>query len=348
MKDARLSGAVPVIDLHLHSEAAARINALLAEAGRAEQVDWSAVQDRMAEMPRGVARMGLMNGSLDVPFLAKHDRDPRIFEARVETMLRNSAAAGAWLVEARFGSATLAVRPDLVRVFRAAESTVVCEYPEFAAEAVLTVDFRRVTNDGRGRRLLERILEARAGGLAGVDFHPDPYVTAADWTTAHRWAGVLSDAGLGITAHAGDFSLANFAPALDTPGLTRLNDAVAAARDNASIKRLARSGTTIECTITGSALLGSVRCAESHPFLELHRAGVKVSLGSDNPLRMTTSIAEEYARAAALGASVADLACFGRNAIAAAFTSERRRWAMYRRAIEAGAPPATGGGSHRW
>jgi adenosine deaminase len=325
---------VPVLDLHLHSEAAPRIHRLLVGRGEAEPVDWRSVSARaISDMPPGPGRLAVMDAAIDTAKLAQNDHDPEVFVARTEEMLRESAASGAWLAEARFGSATLVVRPDLVALFRKAEELVRADFPDFLAEPVLTVDFTRITDDGRGQRLLDRILNA---GLSGVDLHPHPYVEAADWSHAWRWAAELASAGLGITAHAGDFGTDNLALALDTPGLRRLSDAVCSYRDAVLRHRIITKGVVVECTISGSSMLGAVTSARQHPALRLSDAGVRVVLGSDDPVRMGTSIAREYDAARALGASEATLASWGRDAIEAAFTTPDRRRVLRLRAKRTG------------
>lgn len=322
---------VPMLDLHLHAEAAPRIHRLLVERGEAEPIDWRSVTARaIRDMPPGPGRLAVMNEVIETAGLAQHDRDPDIFLARIEDMLRESAASGAWLAEARFGSATLAVQPDLVALFRRTEELVRADFPDFLAEPVLTIDFARITDDNRGYRLLDRILNA---GLSGVDLHPRPYVEAADWTHAWRWAAELEAAGLGITAHAGDFGTDNLAMALDTPGLRRVSDAVRSHRDAVLRHRIVARGVVVECTISGSAILGAVPSACQHPALSLSDAGVRVVLGSDDPVRMGTSIAGEYDAARGLGASEATLAKWGRDAIEAAFTTPDRRRALRLRAM---------------
>lgn len=325
---------LPILDLHLHAEAAARIHRLLANRGEAEPIDWrSATARAIADQPPGPGRLAALNEVIDTASLARNDRDPEVFLARTEDMLRESAAAGAWLTEARFGSATLAVRPDLVALFRRAEQLVRADFPDFLAEPVLTVDFAQITDDDRGHRLLDRVLNA---GLSGVDLHPRPYVEAADWTHAWRWAAELTAAGLGITAHAGDFGTDNLALALDTPGLLRVSDAVRCSRDAMLCHRIVAQGVVVECTISGSAVLGAVPSAREHPAVRLSEAGVRVVLGSDDPVRMGTSIAGEYQAARELGATGATLANWGRDAINAAFTTPDRQRALRLRAHGAG------------
>jgi hypothetical protein len=63
-------------------------------------------------------------------------------------------------------------------------------------------------------------------------------------------------------------------------------------------------------------------------LLRLVEAGVPVTLATDNPIQLSTTIEQEYTVAAGLGLSDAQLADVTRNAIRAAFTSDERKSAM--------------------
>ena len=170
--------------------------------------------------------------------------------------------------------------------------------------------------------MLEACLQLVAEGLSGVGFLPDPYDEPADWTEAHRWASELHEAGLGITAHAGEFGSEHLAPAIECPGLTRLGHA----GDDASLlQRIADAGITVECRLTSNALLGAVPSLAEHPLGRFREAGVRVALGTDDPVRMATTIEREYELARSLGLSDTELLGLTRNAVEAAFTSDERR-----------------------
>ena len=64
----------------------------------------------------------------------------------------------------------------------------------------------------------------------------------------------------------------------------------------------------------------------SHPFDRLRRAGVKVTLSSDDPPHFGSSVGREYALAAnAWGYSAAELTEITRTSIEAAFVDEPTR-----------------------
>ena len=85
------------------------------------------------------------------------------------------------------------------------------------------------------------------------------------------------------------------------------------------------AGVTVECCLTSNMVLGAVPDLDVHPIHALVDAGVPVTLNSDNPMRMGTSIGREYELARGLGFSEGDLVSFTRNAVAASFTTEARR-----------------------
>ncbi|MGH2561301.1 MAG: hypothetical protein ACRDJH_19705 [Thermomicrobiales bacterium] len=326
--------ALPKADLHLHQEGKARVDRLVARRQGREAYDWCAWARRvLAETPPGMGRLGAVyvpDDALDLD--GASDDDPDLFIARVADTLEEGAADGAVLIEVRFGITLAGSPPDFMPLFREAERRVQARYPRLRAEAV---GFLHVADDpglvAEAERWLEACLAAAREGLGGVDFRVDPYDTEADpalWGIAHRLAARAADAGLGVTVHAGEFSTANLAAALRTPGLRRLGHAVYAAADQALLAEIARRGVTVECSLSCNVILGAAPSYEDHPIRRFVDVGVPVTLNTDLPLHACTTIGREYAIAAALGFSPADLLGFTRNAVRASFASEARRTAL--------------------
>ena len=227
------------------------------------------------------------------------------------------------LVEVRFGVGA-GLGPRHMSLFREAERRVRKKYPHLYAEAIAVIRVPAV----RGPAAFETILSARDQGLAGIDFIPAPYDSEADWTEAYVWAERAVEAGLGITVHAGEFSTANIEAALRLPGIKRIGHGVYAAATAELLKRLADSGVTVECCLTSNVVLGAVLSLDEHPIRSFIQAGVPVTLSTDNPLRLCTTIGREYDQAAALGFGTDDLLSFTRQGILASFTSEERKSAL--------------------
>ena len=91
---------------------------------------------------------------------------------------------------------------------------------------------------------------------------------------------------------------------------------------------MARSGVTVEFSLSCNVVLGAVPSYEAHPIRRFVEHGIPVTLNTDNPVRIATTIGREYAIAAALGFSPADLLACTRNAIRASFTTAERRAAL--------------------
>jgi adenosine deaminase len=284
----------------------------------------------MAERPPGLDRLGGVYEPDDELDLTGVQRShPDTFVARVADVLSEAAADGAVLAQVRFGPTDAPPWPELMPLFREAERRVRTRFPTFRAEAIGYV--LMATEPARLQQAedrLEAILAASALGLAGVDFSTDPYDTEANsalWAVISRWAERAAAAGLGITVHAGEFSPANLAAALRVPGLGRLGHAVHAAHDPQLLHQLVRSGATVECSLSSNVVLGAVPSYEAHPIRRFAENGIPVTLNTDLPVHVCTTIGREYAVVAALGFSPAELLAFTRNAVRASFAPAEDR-----------------------
>ena len=276
-------------------------------------------------MPPGMARLEAIKGELEVDDLVTLAKDH--FVQWVADAMCDAAREGAVLVEVRFG-AEWVKWPDLMPRFREAERQVQGSYPDFCAE-VIASGVRTTQPD-----VVDACMEAREAGLAGIDLFPAPYEREADpaeWKKLYSWAERAAGVGLGITVHAGEFSPANIRSALRVPGVTRLGHAVHAAFDTALLDEMAEAGVTVECCLTSNVVLGSVPSLKDHPIRTFIDAGIPVTLSSDDPVSLNTTIGKEYELAAGLGFDAPDLLSFTRNGIASSFTSSERKTALLSR-----------------
>ena len=85
--------------------------------------------------------------------------------------------------------------------------------------------------------------------------------------------------------------------------VTRIGHGVRAIEDPALVEELARARIVLECCPTSNVVLGLFPSYEEHPLPRLADAGVKVTLGSDDPPYFGASIGGEYAIAASASAS---------------------------------------------
>jgi adenosine deaminase len=157
-----------------------------------------------------------------------------------------------------------------------------------------------------------------AGDEAG--YPPGPFAEAY---------AIAAGAGLGCSVHAGEWAGAeSVRGALELP-VTRIGHGVRAIEDPALVAELAERGVVLECCPTSNVVLGVFESYEAHPLPALRDAGVRVTLGSDDPPYFGASIGGEYAVARErFGWDDADLLAITRTAIEASFAEPELRAAL--------------------
>jgi adenosine deaminase len=161
---------------------------------------------------------------------------------------------------------------------------------------------------------------------------PHPYVVgfsmagdeenypAGDYAEAFE---IAAAAGLGCTVHAGEWAGAHSVRAALQLPVTRIAHGVRSIEDPALVAELAERGIVLECCPTSNVVLGAFESYEEHPLPRLRAAGVKITLGSDDPPYFGASIGGEYAVCAErFGFDDADLLEITRTALTAAFCDE--------------------------
>jgi adenosine deaminase len=134
---------------------------------------------------------------------------------------------------------------------------------------------------------------------------------------------IAAGAGLGCTVHAGEWAGAHSVrAALELP-VTRIGHGVRAIEDPALVQELAEREVVLECCPTSNVVLNAFPSYEEHPLPRLRAAGVKVTLGSDDPPYFGASIGGEYAVCSEhFGYDDETLREITRTAIEAAFCEE--------------------------
>lgn len=130
--------------------------------------------------------------------------------------------------------------------------------------------------------------------------------------------------GLAPVVHAGEAGGPDsVAEALRWLGPRRIAHGVGAASDPALVRRLVRAGVALDVCLTSNDATGAVPLARS-PVLSLLRAGVAVTLSTDDPGLFGTTLLAEYRKLARLGATPRELVAVARNGFRAAFAPSRR------------------------
>ncbi|THV37626.1 adenosine deaminase family protein [Glycomyces buryatensis] len=308
---------IPKVDLHVHQESSPRLDRVLSRSTPREPFDWQSWSaDMIARTPPGIERLRELASVHPVP--QELDQDPELFIARHVDLFSEAASDGAVLVEVRCGRKSVR-RPDFIPLFREAERRVRMHHPHFHAEPVMM--FKLWYGEHETESLMSECLRL-AGGVAGIDFVYEPYDREADWSLAYRVADRLSSEGFGITAHVGEFSTANIRSALKMPGLSRIGHGLQAAESPELLNLIGESGILVECCLTSNVKLGAVRELEDHPIRRMMDLGIRVGLGTDDPVQLCTTIGAEYARAGDLGLGDAELLRVSTDAVQASFLPE--------------------------
>jgi adenosine deaminase len=117
-------------------------------------------------------------------------------------------------------------------------------------------------------------------------FPPGPFARAYE---------IAAGSGLGCSVHAGEHAGAESVRAALALPVTRMSHGVRAIEDPALVAELADRGIVLEVCPSSNVSLGLFGSYEDHPLGALRDAGVRVTLGSDDPPYFGCSIGSEYA-----------------------------------------------------
>jgi adenosine deaminase/aminodeoxyfutalosine deaminase len=117
---------------------------------------------------------------------------------------------------------------------------------------------------------------------------------AREFREAYRYA---KDAGLRLTAHAGETDGPWSIRAALEIGAERIGHGIRAIEDPELMRRLREEQIPLEVSITSNVKTGAVRSLEDHPVKKLFDAGVPITLNTDDPGVFETDLTAEYALA---------------------------------------------------
>jgi adenosine deaminase len=310
--------AVPKVELHCHIEGAAPPR-LVRQLADQHGVDVSEVIDGK----------GQYVWSDFTSFLKAYDTASSVFKTPAdyallaETYFRMLAAEGAIYGE-------IFISPDHAQ----AAGLSYRSYVEGLAAGIerakidTTIDGRMIAIGVRhfGTASVERVVKEVIGnphplvtgfGLAGDERSGHP----ANFAKAFRMA---ADAGLGTTAHAGEFGgPESITAALEFLRVKRLGHGVRAIEDRDLVKRLVDEDVVLEVCPGSNIALGVYSVLRFHPVNMLWKEGVKITLNSDDPPFFGTTLGKEYSSVSeTFGWTRDDQMEISRTAIMAAFCDD--------------------------
>jgi adenosine deaminase len=230
-------------------------------------------------------------------------------------------------LHARAGLSPDAVIEAVLAGFEEGNARVAASSPgeRVSAKVIVTLLEGMDEEDAAG---LVALAARHAGGVAGIDLAGDEALfEAARYGRAFRRA---RDAGLGLTAHAGEGRDAEHVRrAVTELGVSRIGHGVAAARDPSVAALLAERGVTVEACISSNVHTGVVDSVERHPLRTLLARGVRAALATDNRFFSSTTLSREYDLARErLGVTAAETETLVLAGARAAFLPENEKAAL--------------------
>ncbi len=314
-----VSAPYPKIELHVHLEATVRPERLL-EFGRRNDVKLPA---RSAEGLRRFCRFRSFDDFIRVWIkttrVLRHGRD---FRQVAVDYAADLAAQGCFYAEALFSpSEPVARGTPWQEVFEGYCDGADEARERYGVDLRFTPDITRDFAPEIGERLAGWAVRFRERGVAGVSlggsearFPPAPFARAF---------AVAREGGLKAAPHAGETAgPASIRSALDDLHADRLRHGVRAVEDPALLGELAGRGIVCDVTPVSNVRTGVVDSLEHHPLPAMLAAGVRCSIGSDDPVLMDTSLSADCAAAVRLGHTPRGMY---EDAVAGAFCDEQTR-----------------------
>lgn len=108
---------------------------------------------------------------------------------------------------------------------------------------------------------------------------------------------IAADAGLDCTVHAGEFaSAAGMVEAMEYLPIKRIGHGVNSISSPETMAMVKDKGIALELCPTSNIFLGLFRDMNNHPLPKFYDAGITISINSDDPPFMSTTLALEYQR----------------------------------------------------
>ena len=319
----RLLQAMPKAELHLHLDGSLRIETAL-ELARTRGVDAPSTRQGMLTAlvaPMPCADQAELLRAFDLPIALMQDAGA--LERITTELVESKAAEGVRYVEIRWGPLLhvqrgLALDDGIDAVVRGAAAGAGAT----GTVVRLIATALRSHDPADNLRLAETAARFRDRGLTGWDLagpeaaYPDPLLHGHAFEAAR--AG-----GLRITVHAGEWGgAAQVRRALDVKP-ERIAHGAATADDPSLVAELGARGICLDLCPTSNVQAGIVPSIAEHALARLHRAGVPVTLSTDDTTVSDLSLTDEYARATAqIGLTLPELWAIDRRALDVAFADD--------------------------
>jgi adenosine deaminase len=316
----RLIEAMPKAELHLHLDGSVRIETAL-ELAASRGVDapetWDGMYDALVA-PEQCRDQAELLERFDLPIALMQDVEA--LERIAYELVAAKAADNVRCVEVRWGpllhvARGLSLADGIAAVARGTRAAA----DRFGVVATLIATALRSHDPADNLTLAHTAAGFRDDGLVGFDL-AGPEERFPDPLTHERAFAAARAGGLRITLHAGEWGGAAQVRRALAVDPERIAHGPGAIDDPELCRELADRGVTLDLCPTSNVQAGIVSSVEAHPLARLHRAGVPVTLSTDDTTVSDISLSDEYERAVRrIGLSLGELWAIDRHALDVAF-----------------------------
>ena len=241
-------------------------------------------------------------------FIAQRMRGPADYGLITRRMIESLAAQGVTYAEVTLGAGVVLWRGfDFGMVWRAIREAQREAQKQWPVEIWWNLD--AVRQMGPEHVMEVARVAAKYVGDGAISFGiggDEVRGPASELREAYRYA---KDAGLRLTAHAGETDGPESIRAALEIGAERIGHGIRAVDDADLMRRLREEQIPLEVCITSNVKTGAVASLEAHPVRRLFDAGVPITLNTDDPGVFETDLAREFGLARdVFGFSDAELA----------------------------------------
>lgn len=315
--------AMPKAELHLHLDGSLRIDTAL-ELARTRGVEAPTTYAGMFAAlvaPERTASQAELLERFELPIALLQDEEA--LERATAELVETKAAEHVRYLEIRWGPALhtrrgLPLADGMAAVCRAA--TAAATRTGIVVRLICTA--LRSHDPEVNLQLAETAAGFRAAGLVGWDL-AGPEERFPDPLTFGRAFAAARAGGLRITLHAGEWGGAAQVRRALAVNPERIAHGPLAIDDPSLVAELIARGVTLDLCPTSNVQAGIVAALADHPLARLHRAGVSVTLSTDDSTTSDISLSEEYARGVErIGLTLPELWAIDRRALDVAFADE--------------------------
>lgn len=288
--------ALPKVDLHRHLEGSMRLHTLCeiaTEHGVPLPSDDLALLRPLVQV---------VDERYDFhAFLARFDLLRRFFSTReaiqrvAQEAVTDATVDGVRYLELRFSPSSLAEARgfSLEEVTESVIAGIQAGTRACSITVGLLLTIIRGSSVASAERIVDLALQYRTAGVVGVDLAGDEVRFPPDsFADVFRRA---RNAGLGVTIHAGEVVGADtIQTAVEELGAMRIGHGVQAHRRPHITELLRSMSVTLEMCPTSNLQTSAVSSLSRHPLMQYHRAGLRVSINTDNPSVSNTTLTDEY------------------------------------------------------